>query len=421
MADIQVGRSDYRRGVAKEPIIELRNRYFEYNPVLNATQDLPALISRPALRKFAQVGTGHVRKVFSEPGTFNDDCFVVSGTELYRVDKAGTARLIGVISTSVTNSVTMAATASIGEGETPEYLFLTEGAILWVYTDNGNAFSKLEVAIASGIIAGDTVEIGGVYYEFTASGVDTGSPDGTLANPWLVNRTGTNSVDLENLFNAINGTGEPGVDHTTGIVEHPTVTGYQVTATEMFVAARAPGLAGNAITTTETGANISWNAGTLENGGSEQLRQVATPNNVGAISLAHINSYVIVVPAQGQNVNGRFYWIEPGETFIDPLNFATAERAPDAVNQVLSLSDRFWLFGQISSEVWVTTGNINAPMQRFAGVLFDRGVWEGSAVRMNNGVIMIDQYGGVFEFTGGERRISRPDIEERIRLAMQKE
>lgn len=421
MADIQVGRSDYRRGVAKEPFIELKNRFFEYNPVLNATEDLPSLISRPAMRKFLELGTGPVRKVFSEPGTFQDASFIVSGTDLYRVETDGTSSLVGTISTNSTNSVSMSATASIGEGEVPEYLFITEGGILWVYTENGAAFGILSVGIASGIANNDVVEIGGVYYQFTTGSVDTGTPAGTVGSPWLVNRTGVNSADLQALFNAINTSGVAGTDYSTDTVQHPTVVGYQVTASEIYVAAKTAGTVGNAITTTETGANISWAAATLQNGGNPLLRQVATPRDVGAISLAHINSYTIVVPAQGNNVNGRFYWIDPGETFIDPLNFATAERAPDPVNQVLSLSDRFWLFGEISSEVWVTTGNIDAPMQRFAGVLFDRGAWEGTAVRVNNGMILVDQYGGVFEVSGGERRISRPDIEERIRLAMQKE
>ena len=421
MGDIQVGRSDYRRSVAKEAFIALLNRFFEYNPVLNATEDLPSLISRPALHKVTELGIGPVRKVFSEPGTFNEAAFVVSGTDLYRLETDGTSSLIGTISANTLNSVSMAATASIGEGEVPEYLFITEGGILWVYTENGAAFGVLTVATAGGIADADVVEIGGIYYQFTTGSVDAGTPAGTVGDPWLVNRTGVNITDLQALFNAINTSGVPGTDYSTDIVQHPTVVGYQVTSNELYVAAKTAGSDGNVITTTETGSNISWGAGTLENGGDPSLRQVATPGDVGAISLAHVNSYIIVVPAQGSNVNGRFYWIDPGEAFIDPLNFATAERAPDPVNQVLSLSDRFWLLGRVSSEVWVTTGNIDAPMQRFAGVLFDRGAWEGSAVRMNNGMIVVDQYGGVFEFTGGERRISRPDIEERIRLAMQKE
>ena len=419
MADIQVGRSDYRRGVAKEATITLLNRFFEYNPVLNATEDLPSLISRPALRKFTEVGNGPIRKVYTEPGAFNDAAFAVSGTDLYRIEKDAQSSLIGTISLDISSAIEMAATANIGEGEVPEHLFLCEGGVLWLYTESGAATGTFSVSLAAGILDGDVIEIGGIHYRFTTASVDAGTPLGTVGDPWLLNRVGDNALDLTVLFNAINGTGTPGTDYSTDLVAHTAVAAYQRTSGELFVAAITSGTVGNAITTTETGANIAWAAATLENGGQPSLRQVAVPNDVGAISLAHINSYVIVIPAQGNDVNGRFYWIEPGETTIDPLNFATAERAPDAVNQVLSLSDRFWLFGQTTSEVWVTTGNIDAPMQRFAGVLFDRGVWEGTAVRVNNGVIAVDQYGGVFEIAGGERRISRPDIEERIRRAIQ--
>jgi hypothetical protein len=93
--DIPVGRSDYRRSVAKIPVFPLKNRFFEQNPVLNATEGFPANIARPRMKKFAEAGAGHVRKTFSEPGTFGGDCFVVSGTFLYRVGTDGTITTIG--------------------------------------------------------------------------------------------------------------------------------------------------------------------------------------------------------------------------------------------------------------------------------------------------------------------------------------
>ena len=47
-------------------------------------------------------------------------------------------------------------------------------------------------------------------------------------------------------------------------------------------------------------------------------------------------NYAVV---QGADKNGRFYWIEPGEHVIDPLNFATAERLPDPVLSVRAVGD----------------------------------------------------------------------------------
>jgi hypothetical protein len=142
------------------------------------------------------------------------------------------------------------------------------------------------------------------------------------------------------------------------------------------------------------------------------------PDDVGAISVAHFNSYILVAPVQGNDVNGRFYWIDPGETFVDPLNFATAERSPDPINQIVALSDRFWLLGQSSSEPWITTGNLDAPMIRMQGILYEQGAWPGTGVKVNNGIILVDQFGDVYQVAGGLKMISRPDISEMIRDAI---
>lgn len=419
MANIQVARTSYKRVVAREPLLPLKNRFFEANPVLNASDDFPSLISRPVLKKFVELGTGQIRKIFSEPGAFDDDAFVVSGTQLYRLDRqTGTGSLIGSLGTNILGDVSMAATASIGDppDNVPEFLFIADGGVLWVYTENGSAFGQLQ---ASGAIAnGDVVRIDAVYYQWTTGSVDTGTPAGTLANPWLVARGAGNAEAITALAKAINGTGIPGTDYSTALTTHPTVTAYSYAANDLFVAAKAVGVAGNSIVTTETGANLAWGAGTLQNGGTASLRQVAMPNDVGAISVAHINSYVIVVPAQGEGINGRFYWIDPGEIVVDPLDFATAERSPDAINQVIVFSDRYWLLGQSTTEPWIVTGDPAAPMQRFSGVLYDRGTWEGTGVKVKDSLVLVDEDGAVFQVGGGLNRLSRPDIEERIRKAI---
>lgn len=417
MAGISVGRSDFRRGVARTAPLILKNRFFEQNPVLNAAEDFPSLISRPRLKKFGEAGTGPVRGTFDEPGTFDDDAFVVSGNNLYRVTRGGVISDVGAISTSAVGSPSFAAVANIGE--TPERLFIADGGVLWVFTDDGNALGHLQ---ASGAIANnDVVRIDSVYYKWTNGSVDTGTPAGTVGNPWLVALGGTNIAAITALFRAINGDGVPGTDYSTALVAHATVSAYSYGANDLYVAAHVAGTAGNAIVTTETGANIAWTGGTLAAGGDPQLRQVATPGDVGAISIDTINSYVIVVPVQGEGVNGQHYWIEPGETTIDPLNFATAERSPDAINQVKVFSDRYWLLGQKTTEAWITTGNVDAPVQRFSGVLYDRGAWEGTAAKIKESLVVVDEDGGVFQIGGGLKRLSRPDIEQRIRAAIQTE
>lgn len=409
----------YNRGVAKTPSVLVQNRFFEQNPILNV--DSATLITRPSMKKFAEVGTGHGRKFYSEPGTFDDDGFFVSGLFLYRIDaETGADTLLGQISTDPRGAVEMAAAANLGEGATPERLFICEGEVLWVYMANGSARSVLQ---NTGVFVNDNdvVEIGGIYYKFTTGSVDAGTPTGTAGSPYLVARTGVNTTDFENLYNAINDYGESGVDYSSAVAPHPTVTAYAKSATDLYISAIDYGIAGNNITTSTTGVDLEWTDTTLGEGGTDMLRQVPVPQGLGAISVAHINGYIIVVPVQTGNYNGRFYWIEPGEVVIDPLNFATAERAPDAVNQVLVYSDMFWLCGQSTTQPWITTGDPDFPMVPFKGVLYDRGCWEGTAVKVKESLILCDPDGAVFQIQGGLKRVSRPDIEERIRKAIQLE
>lgn len=420
MANLPFFPSVSARTTAGSPSLIAKNRYAEPVGVLNDSQ--VSLVARPAMKKFAQVGSGHIRKLFSQPGVFDDALFAVSGTELYKVSKAGISTYLGPVSADPTTSVSMCATAPIGT-EVPAYLFIAEGGVLSVWTDNGNA---LGVLTASGTINnGDQVRIDGVYYQFTTGPVDTGTPAGTSSNPWLVARGLTSPEALTNLYNAINKTGTPGVDYSTATTKHTTVVAYNVAGNTLYVSAVVNGTPGNSIVTTETGANLAWGGGTLSGGGGAMLRQILVPDengssSIGAISVAVINGYVIVVPRQTSTTKGRFYWIKPGEITIDPLDYATAERSPDGVHQVVVFGEFFWLLGEQTSEPWITTGDPSSPMSKFQGQLYDRGSWNGSAVQVKDSLILVDQDGGVFQIAGGATRISTPEVEELIRRAIVK-
>ena len=107
---------------------------------------------------------------------------------------------------------------------------------------------------------------------------------------------------------------------------------------------------------------------------------------------------------------------DPGEVYVDPLNFATAESAPDPVQNVVVFGDQIYFPGQSKTEVWYPTGQDAAPFRRLQGVAFDRGSWEGTATQVKESMIIVDTDGGVFQITGGGmQRISNPSIEERIR------
>jgi hypothetical protein len=410
--DVPLARSEYFRAVAKQARIYLRNRYYEANPVLSPQQT--SLIARPGLTRWINIGSGPIRGLFSQPGTFDEALFAVSGDEWYRVDVDSTSDLIFSGVAGSPNDAIMAGTGDIGT--TPPFMFLADGTALYIYVEGAQGY-------AAGTISGtpvnaDVVRIGSAYYQFTNASVDAGTPAGTVGNPWLVALGGSDAAAWNNLYDAIEDDGDPGDQYSTALTPNVDAKAISQDATSVQIRAAVRGATGNAVITTETGAAIAWTGGTLAGGGVSSVTRVRTPLDVGVISLGYIGSYVVVVPAQGQGVNGRFYWIEPGETTIDPLNFATAERAPDPISGVVVFGDQFWLPGVITTEPWYFTGNPETPVLRQQGVVFDRGAWEGTGVQVKDSMIIVGADGSVFDIAGGIDKISRPDIEEQIRKAI---
>jgi hypothetical protein len=108
---------------------------------------------------------------------------------------------------------------------------------------------------------GETITIGSVTYTMVdALSEDTGDP---VANEVLI---GTLAVSLDNLKLAINaGTGE-GTKYSTGTKAHPDVIATTNTDTAQTVQYKTLGVVANSIATTETCADASWGAVTLEGG-----------------------------------------------------------------------------------------------------------------------------------------------------------
>jgi hypothetical protein len=355
---IPLGTTDFSRSAGGMPDIDLINRYFEIDPTNQ--DDQVALLSRPALQMFWQAGDGPIRQVYSQPGTFGDALFFVSGDTVFKLKPDFTQTTIGTLGTTDAN-VSMTAT--------PTYQFIADGDALYYYTENDYARGTLTATGA--IVNGDKVVVGTVTYQFTSGDVDTGTPLGTAGAPWLVALGATTQISLENLFDAIAATGEAGTTYSTALEANLDVAVVSSDATTLVIRAAEAGTGGNTVVTTETGANIAWGAATLANGGGTVFDEVDVPDGDGIISVGFIAQFVICVVSQGQGKNGRYYWIEPGEIIIDPLNYATAEKAPDPVWQVVVSGDKFWLPGSSSIEVWYPAGDPLAPFLRQQGILFE--------------------------------------------------
>jgi len=136
------------------------------------------------------------------------------------------------------------------------------------------------------------------------------------------------------------------------------------------------------------------------------------PNGYTAIDVDQINGYQIIATP-----SGRFYWLEPGQTEIDALDFATAESAPDGLIAVRRLVDELWFFGVSSIEVWQSTGDPDAPFQRAAGRQFERGcLFRDTVRRFDNALVWVGEDNIVYRTSNGPIDIGSPWISERIRM-----
>lgn len=115
---------------------------------------------------------------------------------------------------------------------------------------------------------------------------------------------------------------------------------------------------------------------------------------------------------------GRFYWIVPGETTIDPLNYATAESLPDGARAIKRLGDEFAILGTQGGEIWQMTGDPDAPFQRATGRGYEKGcLYRDTTVRFDNTLVWVtDQY-EVCRASAVPQVISNPALSDRIRRA----
>jgi hypothetical protein len=401
---IKLGTTDLSRSVAQVPDVRLLNRYFEADPTNQ--EDQTDLLTRPGVTKFLEEGTGPIRQVYSQPGSFEGDLFFVSGDTVYRVDHTtNVATSIGTLSTS-TNAVSMTAT--------DVYLFVADGDALYYYTDNDYARGTLT---ATAIAAGDVIQVGAMYYQF-ATDVTTGSPTGLVGAPWLV-KLGVNLEDsIINLSAAIKGDGSFGTQYSIVLNPNSDVTVDHITPTTLVARAVFAGTDGNAFATTETSGGASWGAATLAGGGGSAFTAIDVPDDLGIVSVGTIIGFVICVVSQGQGHNGRFYFIRPACVTIDALDFETAERSPDSVWEVKVVGDYFWLPGESTTEIWRPSGDGDAPFIRQQGRLFDKGIWPGTIVQVKDDVMAVGTDGTVYRIDSSPVVVSTAGISQRIREAI---
>jgi len=113
---------------------------------------------------------------------------------------------------------------------------------------------------------------------------------------------------------------------------------------------------------------------------------------------------------------GQFFWSETLAQFtgssLDPLDFATAEAAPDNTVGVDVLNQQIWLYGDESVEVWYSSGD-EATFTRVPGAVIDRGCVSAQAhIKAGNRVFWLSPQGVVYQNQGyQEQRVSTHAVE----------
>lgn len=426
MTSVPLGRGAYERKYAGAPVVELLNRWLESNPA--NLREGTSVLARPGttqlinpLNQGTFTGLGAMRGNFALSGLFNDSLFVVCGSNLYKISQNLTVTpIVGTI--TGTGYPETAWQAGIGY----QRFWISDGTLLQYYGGTSSASGTL--TLGGTIVNGtDTFEVGGVYY--TWGTIFTGTDAGTVAHPFVVNPTGISGLDpLSQLVLAITNTGISGTDYSGTIAGANTqVTAVNnsgvVPATSVKISALVAGSGGNSIafTVTAGAALTASGSGTLANGGIEALQGCTMPGGVTPNSITQVSSYVLVSVSNTQ----EFFWVNPGATVIDPLNFASKESSPDPIIHMRAVGDQVMIMGAKSSENWYATGQLSAPFAPIEGRVYARGVAAGTPVVVDDGILLVGDDGRVYSIgyqpgdptdtSWGVTRISNNSIEERVR------
>lgn len=148
------------------------------------------------------------------------------------------------------------------------------------------------------------------------------------------------------------------------------------------------------------------------------LTGVSIPDSQRVSSVTSLDNYFIVSIEE----TNKFYWIRPGETTIDPLNFESAERNPADIVAVKTIGDEMWSLGRATVEIFTDSGDTNAPFTRIAGRVYQIGCADRNSVVLTNKntlpcLIWVTPNREVVLAQGVPAKVSNESIEELLRLS----
>lgn len=110
--------------------------------------------------------------------------------------------------------------------------------------------------------------------------------------------------------------------------------------------------------------------GYVVNPTAQSVTQIVDPSFAGADKVGYIDGYFVFNKPGTQ----EFQITGLETTTIDPLDFASAEGAPDLLLSLVVDHREIWLFGENSTEVFFNSGNADFPFQRIQGAFIQQGI-----------------------------------------------
>lgn len=114
--------------------------------------------------------------------------------------------------------------------------------------------------------------------------------------------------------------------------------------------------------------------------------QIVDPAFLGADKVDFVDGYFVFnKPATQQYQITSLYG-----TAIDPLDFASAEGAPDLLVSLIVDHAEIWLFGETTTEVHANSGNPDFPFERIQGAFMEQGcAAKFSVAKLHNTVVWL--------------------------------
>ena len=144
----------------------------------------------------------------------------------------------------------------------------------------------------------------------------------------------------------------------------------------------------------------------IYNNTTNAFQQITDPDFPGAVTVAYLDGYFVFNEPNSQKV-----WVTSllDGLSVDPLDFASAEGAPDLLSSLVVTNREVWLFGTNSIEVWYDAGTPDFPLARIQGASNELGCaapysvakldnsvfWLGADARGNGVVYRSNGYTGV--------------------------